>query len=138
MSESRESSHSVSRRSFLLLMAFVSAGTIVVAACASGGQSSGPRSGNRNVITAEELQQVDVSNAYQAIQRLRPMWLRSRSGGGDPAVFIDNVRAGDLNMLETLYLTNIQELRYVSPSDATTRWGTGYPTGAIEVITRRR
>jgi hypothetical protein len=110
---------------------------VFLTACAAGGQSSGPRAGRRNVITAEELQAIEVSTAFEAVRRLRPTWLRSRSGGGDPVVFIDNVRAGDLNMLDQLYLTTVRELRYVSPADATTRWGTGYTNGAIEVITRR-
>jgi hypothetical protein len=31
----------------------------------------------------------------------------------------------------------IEEIRYVSGSDATTRFGTGYPAGIIEIILRR-
>jgi hypothetical protein len=32
---------------------------------------------------------------------------------------------------------NIETMRYLSPSDATTRYGTGYAGGVIEVTLRR-
>jgi hypothetical protein len=94
--------------------------------------------GNRNVITAEELASLGgLGDVYDAIQRLRSTWFRTRSGTTAPVVVIDNVRAGDLEMLRSISTQNVQQLRYISPSDATTRWGTGYTGGAIEVIMRR-
>lgn len=122
---------------FPVLCVAATAVLVLSAACAPGGQTEGRSSGDRDRISAAELQQVEVTNLYEAIRRLRPRWLRSRSGGGAPVVFIDNVRAGDITMLEQLYLTTVREVRFISPADATTRWGTGYPNGAIEVITRR-
>jgi hypothetical protein len=44
---------------------------------------------------------------------------------------------GGLDVLEGLYVREIQEMRFLSASDATTRYGTGYPGGIIEVVTRR-
>jgi hypothetical protein len=115
----------------------VPAVAILATACASGGQTTGRSVGNRNVITAEELAGLGVGDAYDAIQRLRSSWFRTRSGTTEPVVVIDNVRAGDLQMLRSIAIQNVQQLRYISPSDATTRWGTGYTGGAIEVIMRR-
>ena len=46
------------------------------AAAPTGTQASSRRSAN--VITAAELQGTTVQNLYQAIQVLRPQWLRSR------------------------------------------------------------
>jgi len=107
-------------------------------ACASGGQQAGPSRSSRDVITAEELQTIDVSDAYAAIQRLRNTWLRPRTTSGSPiAVFIDGVRAGEVDRLRQIPIITIRELRFIDPSDATTRWGTGYTNGAIMVITRR-
>jgi len=36
-----------------------------------------------------------------------------------------------------LRIETITEIRYLSPSDATTRYGTGYPAGIIEIITKK-
>jgi len=109
-----------------------------VAACAAGGQGAGVSRSSRDVITAEELQTIDVGDAYAAVQRLRSAWLRPRSAGGSPiAVFVDGVRAGDLEMLRQIAVITVRELRFIDPSDATTRWGTGYTNGAIMVSTQR-
>lgn len=111
---------------------------IFVVACAAGGQGAGQPRSSRDVITAEELQTIQVSDAYAAVQRLRSAWLRPRSGGGSPiAVFVDGVRAGDLDMLRQIPVITVRELRFIDPSDATTRWGTGYTNGAIMVLTQR-
>lgn len=120
------------------LRVIVPAVAILATACASGGQTSGRSGGNRNVITAEEMASLGgLGDVYDAIQRLRASWFRTRSGTTAPVVVVDNVRAGDLEMLRSISTQNVQQLRYISPSDATTRWGTGYTGGAIEVIMRR-
>jgi hypothetical protein len=117
-------------------------------ACASGGastdtesESASPRvSRSRNVITQAEIEETTAENAYQVVQRLRNAWLRGRgaSSGRDqttrPVVFIDNVRAGTVEALERIRASDIAELRYHNARDATTRWGTGYSGGVIEVI----
>ncbi len=111
---------------------------MLLAACAPGGQSEGRTvSSSRTVLTVEELEASAATNLLDAVRRLRPTWLRSRSGGGTAAVFIDGIHAGDLSRLETIYLQVVREVRYISAADATMRWGTGYPNGAIDVITRR-
>ena len=53
-------------------------------------------------------------------------------------VYVDNLHQGDVDHLHSRQLAGIIEIRYYSPSDATTRWGTGVAGGAIEIITRRR
>lgn len=111
-------------------------------ACASGGQSEGT-SRSRDVITLEEIQEANSSDPYEAVRRLRSSWLRTRSPGvesevsGMPIVYVDNVRLGDIEMLRSVPILTVVEIRRISASDATTRWGTGFPNGAIEVITRR-
>jgi hypothetical protein len=101
-------------------------------ACASAGQT-GQQSGRlRNVIAAEELSGMMDQNAYDAIRRLRPQWLTTR--GSAIVVFVESVRAGAVDHLRTIALTDVAELRYISASDATTRFGTGYPGGVIQVI----
>jgi hypothetical protein len=111
--------------------------TLLAAACASGGGSGegGPRR-DRNLITSEELIQFsDVGTAYDAIQRLRPAWLRGR-GGSSVRVFIDGLDMGDTRILRNYRAMAIRECRFISAADATTRWGTGFSGGVIEIFMR--
>ena len=124
---------------------------VAVAACASSGASDGRARYDANLITAEELtgrsDALDRS-ALDAIQRLRPQWLR-RTGfaeGGFPSLFLDNqpyeLEVKELDRLrealESIRPDQVAEMRFVSPTDASIRYGTGYPSGVIEVITRNR
>ncbi len=124
----------------------VVAAMVLATGCSSGGGTGGASGGaeptsRRDVITRAELQETDVTNAYDAVQRLRPAWFRVRgtasTRGSSPIwVYIDGVRAGELERLRTISIERVRELRHISASDATIRWGTGHTSGAIEVITR--
>lgn len=104
--------------------------------CAGGG-TGGSSSGARTVITAEEISSVSVGTAYEAVQRLRPEFLRPRGGGAMPVLYVDGVRMGEVGDLRSYTPASILRVEYVSASDATTRWGTGHTGGALEVSTRR-
>ena len=120
----------------------------VTAGCASGGTSgsSAPRHA-QNVITADELETVDVNDAYQAVQRLRPQFLtstrgptRMRSGAGTAEagiqVYLNDQRVGGVTALQQIPKNDVKEIRFLSASEATTRYGTGNTSGAI-VVTRK-
>ena len=122
------------RTRFLSLLAVV----ILGSACASSGQpgQSRPRRSS-NLITAEELSALSVSSAYEAVRRLRPAWLQPRGRSGLPVVFRNNTRWGDdPRSLENIRINVIAEMRFLSASDATTRYGTGFTGGVILVVTR--
>ena len=71
------------------------------------------------------------------IRRLRPRWLQPRGGGGrQPQAILDGARIGGPNDLNRVDVADIVEMRFLSASDATTRYGTGFDAGAIEVSTR--
>jgi len=111
--------------------------TLLAAACASGGGpgESGP-SRNRNLITSEELTQTgELATAFDAIRRLRPNWLGGR-GTSSAKVFIDGVEMGDTGVLRDYRVDAIRECRFIPPTDATLRFGTGYGGGVIEVFTK--
>jgi hypothetical protein len=60
-------------------------------------------------------------------------------GGSDragPVVYLDGVRVGTLDELRRLRADAVAEMEYLSPSDATNRFGTNHDTGAILVTTR--
>jgi outer membrane receptor protein involved in Fe transport len=106
--------------------------------CASGGGSSSPdvrRDPNR--ITQEEIQELPSGTARDAVERLRPSWLRSRGGvGGNPGyprVFVDGRDFGTMDTLNGFHLDSVAEIEFMSGRDATTRYGTGYPGGIILV-----
>ncbi len=122
------------RTRFLSVFAVV----VLSSACASSGQpdQSRPRR-NRNLITAEELSGLSVSTAFEAVRRLRPAWLQSRGRSPLPAVFRNNSRwGGDPSSLESIRIDSVTEMRFLSASDATTRYGTGFTGGVILVVTR--
>ena len=122
------------RTRFLSLLAVV----ILGSACASSGQpgQSRPRR-DRNLITAEELSGLSLSSAYEAIRRLRPAWLQARGRSGPPVVYRNNTRwGGDPRSLENIRIDDVSEMRFLSASDATTRYGTGFTGGVILVVTR--
>jgi hypothetical protein len=94
-----------------------------------------------NVLTAAELAPHDMTTAMELIQQLRPTWLRTRgtrSFGGVifPRVIVDSLTPQDLSILETIHRDSILEMRYLTPQEATFRYGTGFPAGAIIVRTK--
>ena len=116
---------------------------IGLAGCASGsgggegGDAAAAASGGANRIVLTELADIQQMDAYQAIQRLRANWLRSRSGS-DPAVYVDGARRmGGLDDLRSIRVGDVEEMRYLNSADATNRFGTGNDGGAILIITKR-
>ena len=119
----------------LLVASFALA--IGLAGCASGGGGGGGGGGNPNVLTNEALQPVITLDAFQAIQRLRTRWLQAR-GGNFANVFVDgSERQGGLQALRGLPVADVEEMRYLSANEATTRYGTGHNGGIIMLTTKR-
>lgn len=114
--------------------------------CVTGAGASGSTD-NPNVIVSQELSELRDTNVMDAIQRLRPQWLRVRSrpsrlaseGSATalPKVHIDSVPIGDANELEQVRASEVLEIRYLSAADASTRFGTGYTSGVILITTVR-
>src|SRR5262245_48087240 len=119
---------------------FVALGTMALAGCSASARAAG---GSGDRITREQLDVLEVISTYDAIQRLRPTWLQARGafsiteGTGLPRVHINDSRTGSLDDLRSLLTTSVELIQYMSAADATTRFGTGYPGGLIEVRTRR-
>src|SRR5690242_21748613 len=122
-------------------------------ACASSGAAGAHRTrhGSADVITAEEIAaKPEFTSAYDAVEMLRPQFLRSRGQTSLdassstpmtqplPAVFLDNQQYGTVESLRQIPIIDVQEIRYISAADATTRFGTGFPNGVIQVVRRTR
>jgi hypothetical protein len=125
-----------------------------LAACASGGSSSsdgsatqavGAPDGRRSseILTHADIERAGVPTAYDAVQRLRPTWLRTRSSGSIQTspqyavVYLDGAQIGGPESLRRISANDVQSIRYLRTADATTRYGTGHEGGAILVETRK-
>ncbi len=115
----------------------------MVSACASGsGSGGGGGARGSGDITRNELAALSSFSAFDVVRRLRPQWLRSRGtanlDGANilPVVFVDRSRRGEIRELELIAADDVERIRYISARDATTRYGTGFPGGIIEVISR--
>lgn len=130
-------------------------GTVFIAVVLSdcGGMATTAGGGNSDQITSELLRAADSEGltVYQLVERHRPRWLRASRGfpslggaaGGNTLaapvrVVLDGLPYGEIDDLRRLNVTEVEDLEYMSASDATTRFGTGYMGGAILVRTRRQ
>ncbi len=128
------------------LMALLSAS--MVGACASGGATAGAGAPGRdpNVITQAELARENSPNVYDAIQHLRPEMLRPRLANASSSitspgdytvhVYLDNNRLGEISDLRTIPLSTIKDIRYLNPSQAMQRFGSGNSGGVIVLTSR--
>lgn len=114
---------------------------VAVTLSACGASTGRHASRERNLITAEEIAEVQVFTAWDAIQQLRPAFLRGRySMSADavslPIVYVDGLRYGGAEELRRIRAVDVATIRFLSPSDATTRFGTGHTGGALLVEMR--
>ncbi len=114
---------------------------VTASACGPARLRGGPASAASPVIAGTELERYPGEDVLALIQRLRPVWLESRSLGGQGPNYVVVVLDGlpqqpGLDPLRGLKASDVAEVRRLSASDATTRFGTGMPAGAILVATR--
>ena len=129
-------------------VSFASAMVTPLTACAQDSAAAAKpkvRKGSSSLITESEIANAGsgVSDAYEVIEKVRPTMLRSRvpTGGdatsGGIVVFLDEVRSGNVASLRNISSGQIKEIRYLKGPDATLRWGTGFPDGVIQVISKK-
>ena len=124
------------RTTFALHLAFLSLG-----ACVSASAPYRPPQGlGRDPLYAYEMRSTALLTAYDAVERLRPSYLRQRGpatllsvGDTRVQVFLNEVRIGGVDVLRTIPVSEVAWIRYLSPSEATIRFGTQAGGGAIIV-----
>jgi len=94
--------------------------------------------GNSTLITRAELAEYRGDSVYQAVEQIRRRWLTGRRGGLVARVVIDGSYRTNISELRSLGAEVVEELRLLSPGEATTKYGTGFSGGAIDVIMRER
>ena len=122
---------------------------VLTAGC--GGQNTGsvqPQSGGPGLLTRAELQQSSQrsKDLYEAVRSLRPNFinpLTTRSQGNQdrslprPTVFVNGTLSGELEVMKGIMTENVQEVRFMSPSEASVEYGSRAPGGAILVTLRK-
>jgi len=98
---------------------------------------------SRYVITAQEIKESSATNAYEAIQQLRPGLLdrdRRRSvdfySVSEAVVYVNGVRYGDKESLKSIAALQIEQIRYLPPSEATVKYGSDHSGGAFLIDTK--
>jgi hypothetical protein len=119
----------------------VSSGATQAAARSSDSTANAPRR-SATLITEDEIAKSSARDAHHAVQLLRPDWLRPRGASslnGAPAdvmIYLNGQRFGGSESLRQFQASSIKEMRYISASEATNRYGTGHNSGAILVKTK--
>ncbi len=114
---------------------------LAAAACAGPGGSS-PRP-DQTLISQAEIVEAGTTDAYQLVQRLRPMWLQIRGRTSvsdveqDVVVYVDGTRFGFSEELRRLQTDNIESIRYLNAQRAQNRFGVGHVNGAILVTMKQ-
>jgi len=126
--------------SWVFLVIFVGTGLL---GCGSTGGTR-QAAGDRNRITAEQAREAAQrhSTAYGMVENLRPLWLQKRGRSsimneGEIAVYVDGSRYGTPNSLRSISAFSVDSMRFLTPSEATNRYGTGHTHGIIMVYTKQ-
>jgi hypothetical protein len=114
-------------------------------ACAAASSTTRPvHSASREVITAAEIVAARVHDVYQAVTQLRPEYLRRRNPAmirphraPEVIVFLDDIEFGTAESMRNIPLSRVRLIRYLTPSEASLRWGGLHPAGVIHVTTLR-
>ncbi len=101
---------------------------------------------SRDVITREQINDIQAITAYDAIRTLHPQWLRARGQTASaqdatavtPSVMLDGTRMGGLDVLAVFQVRDIFEIRYLDQGRAGIKYGMGFPRGVIEITSIRR
>jgi hypothetical protein len=98
---------------------------------------------DQSVLTEEQLRESGYANLYDAVDALRPRWLRPRgpdsfSSPTQVVVYSDGVRLGGVEELRGFGTLQILWVRYYDGLEASARWGLGHGQGVIHISSRPR
>jgi len=126
------------RRSLTLLLA----GLTLSAGCARRSAVPEPQNADRYIITAQELEKVHEITLYEAVAKLRPHFLHSRTvtAYGKPErvpvhLYVDGDRMDSIDDLRRLSPASVQEVRFYEPQLANTIFMGGNNAGGVVAVT---
>jgi hypothetical protein len=108
--------------------------------CASAGGPEGGSSAQSSsrVLTADELAGVSELNCFEAVERLRPAWLRTRgrvsyNSQQGVRIYVNRMLRGYAPEMAQIRTSNVERMQYLSAPEATSRFGTDHVDGAIMI-----
>lgn len=115
----------ISRRVFLALALLLPAISI---GCASTGTGSSSDRGSSNVLTREQILEMEATNLYDVIRRLRPRWLQVRAQRSfdmqtEIAVIQDDIYQGPAELLKELAPELAYRIEYMDGARASAMYG---------------
>lgn len=114
---------------------------VLASACASSGSGGG--GGGGSMLTNAQLLETGETDTYRAVERLRSTWLRPRgqsslAGSTVVTLFVDGSPRGDVSQLRGIPVTDVEDVEYLSASEAAFRFGTMAGNGGTIAIRSRR
>ena len=110
---------------------------IIIISCTSTVQSNKPMKQRNKILQEEIVELKGVNSAIDIINVARPNWLRSGVGtSSNISVYQNGMYIGGLSELNYISVQTIIDMKLLSPSEATTIYGTNNMLGAIEIRTR--
>lgn len=105
--------------------------------------------GDPNRLTRQEIEaHPQLADALELIERLRPRFLQGRgrtsatAERSEPLVFLDETKLFSVDGLSTIPASNVEEIRFLTPTEAAARYGNsstgGARNGVILVRTKRQ
>ena len=85
-----------------------------------------------------QIRAVAAITAYDAVLRLRPTALNPAGGRAfEPTVYLDNLRLGGADELTHISAIDIIEIRFLTPIEASARFGPTFRGGGAILLTTR-
>jgi hypothetical protein len=125
------------------------AATLIIAALAVG-RPLAAQHYQKKVLTAEEIEKgAQITTAYDAVSRLRPMWLNPQdvtfqsAGAGQSVqvaqvrVYVNDFNVGDIEYLKSVSAESVQEMRFLSQNETASRFGPTDGQVAIVLILKK-
>ena len=114
-----------------------------VCACTRAPYTDPSLAPDREIITQDEIEASRGSSAYDVIRKLHGNFLsyRGRTSIKDtvtsmPMVFMDDQVYGPISVLRNIPASQIAEIRLYRAWEATIKYGSGLPGGAIAIYSR--
>ena len=107
--------------------------------CAASAGGSGQTRSSSNVLLRAEIEGTGVTNLHDAIQQLRPQFLRTRGntsimGAADQIkVYLNGTELGGISTLQTIQASSVERVEFVRGPDTAVRFGLDNPAGVIAV-----
>jgi hypothetical protein len=133
-------------RKYAIAISLVLGALLSGAACSSSRSAGSAAVSPQNELTLEQIRNSGGNDALEVVQRLRPLWLRTRSqssinGPNTILVYMNETRLGGVEALRGYPLEAITKITYLTASEAANKLmgtGTTVVDGAIVLSTRKQ